>query len=176
MYRTSPKENPFPARIKYGIFLHKWWKRFTVFMRWTQSTEILSQEIVQFSPELLEEEEDESDSGSDNDFNKIHKRSATFVIQTQESDIFALGEICYELIVLKHPFTGKQGRITNKRIKKCTPKQLPSRISEQLKQIVMAMLNKDHVRRSTTGQLISQNSMLTFAINFFENGIVHYIQ
>ncbi|KAA6401690.1 MAG: putative CAMK family protein kinase [Streblomastix strix] len=109
---------------------------------------------VYFSPELLEEEEDESDSGSDSDFNKIHKRPTFVVVQTQESDVFALGEICYELIVLKHPFAGKQGKITNKRIKKCTPKQLPSRISEQLKQIVMAMLNKDPARRPTTGQLL----------------------
>ncbi|KAA6396328.1 MAG: putative protein serine/threonine kinase [Streblomastix strix] len=111
---------------------------------------------VYFSPELLDEDEDDdSSSGSEEETNNTDKKQTFIVVQTKESDIFALGEICYELITLKHPFADKKGKITNKRIRNCQVKQLPSHISEPLKQVVMMMLNKDPVRRPTTEQLLS---------------------
>ncbi|KAA6382303.1 MAG: hypothetical protein EZS28_022168, partial [Streblomastix strix] len=97
---------------------------------------------IYFSPELIEDEEEDSDSSNDDNSDKIHKQPKKIVVQTKESDIFALGEICYELIALKHPFANKNGKITNKRIRKCNPKCLPNHISEQLKEVVMMMLNK----------------------------------
>ncbi|KAA6402684.1 MAG: hypothetical protein EZS28_001785 [Streblomastix strix] len=97
---------------------------------------------IYFAPELLEEENEDSDSSGSDSQNNIDKRSKNIITQTKESDMFSLGEICYELITLKHPFAGKSGKVTNKRIRKCIPKQLPHRISESLKQVVMMMLSK----------------------------------
>ncbi|KAA6386653.1 MAG: hypothetical protein EZS28_017822, partial [Streblomastix strix] len=59
---------------------------------------------VYFSPELLEDEDEDSNSGSEEETNITNKKQTHSVVQTKESDLFALGEICYELITLKHPF------------------------------------------------------------------------
>ncbi|KAA6387337.1 MAG: hypothetical protein EZS28_017137 [Streblomastix strix] len=63
-------------------------------------------------------------------------------IQTKMADMFALGVMFYEVIALKHPFAGKSGIVSKKKILQCQPDPLPNNISEPLKQIVMALLNK----------------------------------
>ncbi|KAA6402543.1 MAG: putative NEK protein kinase [Streblomastix strix] len=122
---------------------------------------------VYFSPELLEDEESDSDSSNDDITTIVNKKQIKIVVQTKESDIFALGEICYELLTLKHPFENKRGKITNKRIRKCKPKKFPSQISEQLKQIVIMMLNKDPIRRPTTEQLLEHPEIARRFLIFF---------
>ncbi|KAA6390763.1 MAG: putative serine threonine-protein kinase nek2 [Streblomastix strix] len=119
---------------------------------------------IYFAPELLDDEDDDSGSGSDEDPNNLNYKPLNLVVQTKETDIFAVGEICYELITLKHPFASKKGKITNKRIKKCIPKSLPSHISESQRQVIMLMLNKDPIRRPTTGQLLTHPEINIFII------------
>ncbi|KAA6371017.1 MAG: putative CAMK family protein kinase [Streblomastix strix] len=74
--------------------------------------------------------------------------------QTVETDMFAVGAIFYEVIAQKHPFADNQGNIQNIKIMECHPDPLPGNFSEQLKHIVMQLLNKDPQRRLSTEDLL----------------------
>ncbi|KAA6397492.1 MAG: putative serine/threonine-protein kinase Nek3 [Streblomastix strix] len=100
--------------------------------------------IEYFPPELQKiqlNDDDEDEQGS--------KQQNCIAQQTKETDMFALGEMFYEMITLRHPFANKKGIVLQPLILKCKPDPLPQNVSESMKQIVMQMIQLvDHLLKN----------------------------
>ncbi|KAA6359446.1 MAG: hypothetical protein EZS28_045027, partial [Streblomastix strix] len=82
--------------------------------------------------------------------------------QTVAVDIWALGILIYQLLVLKHPFIGdleQPKSITDKmmiqRILNDEPQELPAHFPESLRNLIKRMLLKNPTQRITAEQILN---------------------
>lgn len=72
-----------------------------------------------------------------------------------KADVWALGVILYELITLKKPFESETVNGVLQQIIKATFEPLPSDTNSDLKMLVVALLNKDYMKRPSIFEVAS---------------------
>ena len=80
-----------------------------------------------------------------------------------KSDIWSLGCVIYEMLALKPPFQAKDMNQLYKRICKGSFPRIPAHFSNDIWQIVQAMLNVEPSKRPSCGQLIESNLFQYYA-------------
>lgn len=80
-----------------------------------------------------------------------------------KSDIWSLGCVIYEMLALKPPFQAKDMNQLYKRICKGSFLRIPAHFSNDIWQIVQAMLNVEPSKRPSCGQLIESNLFQYYA-------------
>ncbi|KAA6313298.1 MAG: hypothetical protein EZS28_055776, partial [Streblomastix strix] len=90
---------------------------------------------------------------------KVYQAPEVFEQQkmTAESDVFAVGEVIFELLSGRHPFESRteQGMIEN--ICKGEIAPFPAYTEGSMKQIVMAMMNHNPSRRPSAKEVLSHD-------------------
>lgn len=72
-----------------------------------------------------------------------------------KADVWAVGVILYELITLKKPFESETINGVLQQIVKASFEPLPQETSSDLKMLVVALLNKDYLKRPTIFEVAS---------------------
>jgi len=80
-----------------------------------------------------------------------------------KADIWALGCVIYELFALQRPFSGPNLSAVVNKIMRAEPDMKPfAHVSNDGKELVLAMLAKDHKQRPSAGQCLQQPYMLKY--------------
>lgn len=77
-------------------------------------------------------------------------------------DVWSLGTVLYELLVLKHPFQSSNMAATVLKIISSEPAPLPTRCSQEVNQIVQLCLQKDPSRRPSAKELLAHPAVKGF--------------
>jgi serine/threonine protein kinase len=72
-----------------------------------------------------------------------------------KADVWAVGVILYELITLRKPFESETINGVLQQIVKCAFEPLPEKTDPNLKMLVVALLNKDYLKRPTIFEVAS---------------------
>ena len=70
-----------------------------------------------------------------------------------KADVWAIGVVLYELIMLKKPFRGEAVQNVLQQITKSTFEPLSNDVDSDLKMLVVALLNKDYNKRPSIFQV-----------------------
>ena len=90
-----------------------------------------------------------------------------------KSDVWALGCILYELCTFKHPFDAKSQGALILKIMNNTPESINNNYSNELKNLVSLLLEKDFEKRPSCGDILN----LDFVIDKLKNiGLINYLK
>jgi len=89
-----------------------------------------------------------------------------------KADVWAIGVVLYELIMLKKPFRGETVQNVLQQITKSTFEPLSQDVDSDLKMLVVALLNKDYIKRPSIFQVANFPAVKKHIFDFIdENNI-----
>ena len=93
-----------------------------------------------------------------------------------KADVWAIGVVLYELIMLKKPFRGEAVQTVLQQITKSTFEPLSNDVDSDLKMLVVALLNKDYNKRPSIFQVANFPAVKSQILAFIdENNIEHEV-
>ena len=93
-----------------------------------------------------------------------------------KADVWAIGVVLYELIMLKKPFRGEAVQNVLQQITKSTFEPLSNDVDSDLKMLVVALLNKDYNKRPSIFQVANFPAVKQQILAFIdENNIEHEV-
>ena len=93
-----------------------------------------------------------------------------------KADVWAIGVVLYELIMLKKPFRGEAVQNVLQQITKSTYDPLTNDVDSDLKMLVVALLNKDYNKRPSIYQVANFPAVKQHILAFIdENNIEHEV-
>ena len=93
-----------------------------------------------------------------------------------KADVWAIGVVLYELIMLKKPFRGEAVQNVLQQITKSSFEPLSNDVDSDLKMLVVALLNKDYNKRPSIFQVANFPAVKQQILAFIdENNIEHEV-
>ena len=90
-----------------------------------------------------------------------------------KADVWAIGVVLYELIMLKKPFRGEAVQNVLQQITKSTFDPIKEDVDSDLKMLVVALLNKDYNKRPSIYQVANFPAVRNQIIAFIQENNFH---